>query len=84
MVSTSDGNMLSLVMQQEDCNAPTMFQAIISYFIDIYLNDIIMYSNSLEDHLKHIKLIIDILKKEQFYLGKSKVYFLAKELKVLN
>ncbi len=67
--STPDGNMLSLVMQQGDCNAPAMFQAIMNHifsnyigqFMDIYLDDLIVYSDSLQDHMKHIKLIIDIL-----------------------
>ncbi len=91
-VSTPDGNMLSLVMQQGDCNAPTMFQAIMNHifslyigrFMDVYLDDIIVYSNLLEEHLKHVRLIIDILKREKFYLSENKVHFLAKELKVLG
>ncbi|SJL14216.1 uncharacterized protein ARMOST_17672 [Armillaria ostoyae] len=91
-VSTPDGNMLSLVMQQGDCNAPATFQAIMNHifspyigrFIDVYLDDIIVYSNTLKDHMEHVKLIIDILKKEKFYLEENKVHFLAKELKVLG
>ncbi|SJK99843.1 uncharacterized protein ARMOST_03154 [Armillaria ostoyae] len=91
-ILTPDGNMLSLVMQQGDCNAPTTFQAImnlifllyIGRFMEIYLDDIIVYSNTLEEHMKHVKLIIDILKKEKCYLSENKVHFLAKELKVLG
>ncbi len=91
-VSTPDGNMLSLVMQQGDCNTPATFQAIMNHifssyigrFMDVYLDDIIVYSNTLEEYMKHVRLIIDILKKEKFYLGENKVYFLAKELKVLG
>ncbi len=91
-VSTPDGNMLSLVIQQGDCNAPATFQAIMNHlfssyigrFMDVYLDDIIVYSNTLEEHMKHVKLIIDILKKEKFYLRENKVHFLAKELKVLG
>ncbi len=90
-ILTPDGNMLSLVMQR-DCNAPTTFQTIMNHifssyigrFMDVYLDDIIIYSNTLEEHMKHIKLIIDIFRKEKFYLGESKVHFLAKELKVLG
>ncbi|SJL12635.1 uncharacterized protein ARMOST_16064 [Armillaria ostoyae] len=91
-VSMPDGNMLSLVMQQGDCNAPATFQAIMNHifspyigrFMDVYLDDIIVYSNTLKDHLEQVRLIIDILKKEKFYLGENKVHFLAKELKVLG
>lgn len=52
--------------------------------MDVYLDDIIVYSNNLKDHLEQVRLIIDILKKEKFYLGEIKVHFLAKELKVLR
>ncbi len=91
-VLTPDGNMVSLVMQQGDCNAPATFQAIMNHifspyigcFMDMYLDDLIVYSDTLEDHMRHVKLIIDILKKEKFYLGENKVHFLAKELKVLG
>ncbi len=91
-VATPDGNMLSLVMQQGDCNAPATFQAIMNHifspyigrWMDMYLDDLIVYSDSLEDHVKQVKLIIDILKRERFYLGEKKVHFLAKELKVLG
>ncbi len=62
-VSTPDGNMLSLVIQQGDCNAPATFQAIMNHlfssyigrFMDVYLDDIIVYSNTLEEHMKHVK-----------------------------
>ncbi len=82
-VSTPDGNMLSLVMQQGDCNTPATFQAImnhifspyIGHFMDVYFDDLIVYSETLEDHLKHVKLIMDVLTKEKFYLGEKKVHF---------
>lgn len=68
-VMTPNGNMVSLVVQQGDCNAPTTYQAVmnhifsayIGHFIDVYLDDIVVYSNSFEDHIKQVKLVIDIL-----------------------
>ncbi len=36
-VSTPDGNMLSLVMQQGDCNAPATFQAIMNHIFSPYI-----------------------------------------------
>ena len=52
------GTFISQVMQQGDCNAPATFQRLmtvifrdhIGHCIYIYLNDIFIYSNTLEDH----------------------------------
>ena len=68
-VTTPDGNMVSLVAQQGDCNALATYQALMNYlfssyigcFMDIYLDNIVIYSDTLEDHVRHVKLIIDIL-----------------------
>ena len=68
-VTTPDRNMVSLVIQQGDCNAPATYQALMNYlfssyigrFMDIYLDDIMIYSNMLVGHVKHVKLILDIL-----------------------
>lgn len=64
-----DGNMVSLVIQIGDCNTPVMYQVLINYlfssflgcFMDIYLDDIVIYSDMLEEHLTHVKQILDIL-----------------------
>ena len=91
-VTTPDGNMVSLVIQQGDCNAPATYQALMNFlfssyigrFMDIYLDDIVIYSDTLDDHVKHVKLILDILKREKLYLSRSKLHFLAQELKLLG
>ena len=67
-MATPDGPMLSEVLQQGDCNAHATFQTVINdlfaphlgIFVDIYLDDIMVYSDNLEDHVKHVKLVIDI------------------------
>ena len=51
--------------------------------MNVELDDIIIYSNSLEEHVKHVKIIVDILKKEELYLLEPKLHFLVKELKIL-
>ena len=91
-VTTPDGNMVSHVVQQGDCNAPATHQALMNHifspyigrFMDIYLDDIVIYSDSLDDHVKHVKIILDILKKEKLYLSRSKLHFLPAELKLLG
>jgi len=91
-VTTPDGNMVSLVIQIGDCNAPATYQALMNHlfsgfigrFMDIYLDDIVIYSHTLEDHVKHVKLVIDILAREKLFLSKNKLHFLKSELKVLG
>ena len=91
-VSTPDGNMVSLVLQMGDCNAPATYQSLMNYvfspyigrFLDVYLDDVIIYSDTLGDHVKHCKLAMDILNKEKLYLSKKKLRFLPDELKLLG
>src|SRR5947199_2393340 len=61
---TPDGQMYnSRVMQQGDCNSPSTFMRIINYilqsflgiFVFVYLDDIFIYSDTLEEHIDHIK-----------------------------
>lgn len=69
-MTTSDGNMVSLVMQQGGCNAVATYQSLmnhifspyISVFMDVYLDDIVIYSDTLEEHIMHVKTVIDVLK----------------------
>ena len=88
----SDGNMVSLVLQMDDCNAPATYQSLMNYifspyigrFLDVYLDDVIIYSNTLIEHKGHCKLAMDILNKEKLYLSKKKLRFLPDELKLLG
>ena len=90
--TTPDSNMISHVIQQGDCNAPTTYQALmnqlfspyIGQFMDVYLDDIIIYSDSIKDHVEHVNIVIDILTREKLYLSKKKLYFLCPEMKILG
>ena len=63
------GMFVSLVMQQGDCNAPSTFQMLmtvvfrdnITCFVHIYLDDIFIYSSSIEEHEKHLELVFNKL-----------------------
>ena len=72
-VTTPDGNIVSQVIQIGNCNALATYQALmnhlfllyISQFMDVYLDDIIIYSDSVEDHIKHVSKVLDILIREK-------------------
>ena len=91
-VTTPDGNMVSHVVQQGDCNVPATYQALMNHifgehigiFMDVYLDDMIIYSDTLEEHVKHVSIVLQILKKEKLYLSETKLCFLCKEVKILG
>jgi RNase H-like domain found in reverse transcriptase/Reverse transcriptase (RNA-dependent DNA polymerase)/gag-polyprotein putative aspartyl protease len=93
LFNTPDGTMVSLVMQQGDCNAPATYQTLMNYlfsayigvFMDVYLDDIVIYSDTISDHIKHCKIVLNVLRKEKLYLSTpDKLQFFATELRILG
>ena len=86
------GTFRSQVMQMGDCNAPSMFQQLmtaifrdcISQFIHVYLDDIFIYSCSIEEHEKHLGIVFQRLKDHHLFLSKSKVDLYSKRLECLS
>ena len=66
--------------------APSYFQKLMNKVLNglnfafAYLDYIIIFSNTAEEHLKHIKIIINRLRATQLKLKKSKCSFFKKEL----
>lgn len=92
IVTMPDGNMISHIIQQGDCNAPATYQALVNHifgehiriFMDVYLDDIIIYSDILEEHVNHVKTVLQILMWEKLYLNKKKLHILCKDVKILG
>jgi hypothetical protein len=69
-------------------NAPAIFQAYINKtlknFLDItciaYLNNIYIFSDSIEEYAKHVREILDRLKKAKLYVKFFKCEFDKKEI----
>ena len=61
-----------------------IFQPYLGDWMDIYLDNLVIYSDTIEDHIRHLKTVIDILCKEKFYLSKHKMQLFQKELKILG
>ncbi|KAJ3474829.1 hypothetical protein NLI96_g12232 [Meripilus lineatus] len=78
--ATVFGTFTSQVMQQGDCNAPSTFQRLmteifrehIGKFIHVYLDDIFVFSDSVEEHEEHLNMVFAILRKAELYLKKEK------------
>ena len=79
-------------MQQGDYNASATYQTLMNHvfasyigvFMYIYLDDIIIFLDSIKEHVEHIRTIFDILRCEQLFLGPNKMQFFTKELKILG
>ena len=92
LMITPDGTMVSNVMQLGDANGVATFMAVMTdlflpylgVWMDVYLDDIIVYTNTLEEHVLRIKFIMDTLREARFYLAADKLHFLPKELKLLG
>src|SRR4030095_9950733 len=81
--NTRYGKYEFLVMPFGLTNAPATFQTLmnsilrpyIDKFVLVYLDDILVYSNSEEEHLEHLKLVFDALRKYQLYARLQKCVF---------
>ena len=86
------GTFRSQVMQMGDCNALSMFQRLmtaifcdcISQFVHVYLDDIFIYSHSIEEHEKHLGIVFQQLRDHHFFLSKSIVDLYLKRLGCLG
>jgi Reverse transcriptase (RNA-dependent DNA polymerase) len=75
------GTFMSQVMQMGDCNAPSIFQYLmmaifcdcIGRFVPVYMDDIFIFSCSIEEHEKHLGIVFDRLCKNHLFLSKKKV-----------
>lgn len=78
--STIYGVFQSLVLQQGDCNGPVTFQRLmtvifrteIGLFVHVYLDDIFIFSATLEDHERHLGVVFQRLRDAAFYLSAKK------------
>lgn len=52
--------------------------------MDVYLDDIIIYSDTLHEHIEHVKTVLRILEREKLYLSEKKLKFLCREVKILG
>ncbi|GJR68091.1 putative reverse transcriptase domain-containing protein [Tanacetum coccineum] len=73
-------------------NAPTIFMDLMNQvckpyldkFMIVFINDILIYSKSEEEHAEHLKLILELLKKEKLYAKFSKCEFWLSKVQFLG
>ena len=77
---TRYGNYECLVMPFGLCNAPGTFQRLMNdlfrpfldRFVIVYLDDILIFSETLEEHQQHVSQVLKILQEEQLYAARQK------------
>ncbi|GBG86809.1 hypothetical protein CBR_g42092 [Chara braunii] len=73
-------------------NAPTTFQAamtnefraMLDRFVLVYLDDILVYSRTLEDHLGHLRRVLETLRSAKNKVNRDKCEFVRQELEYLS
>ncbi len=74
------------------CNAPATFQRImhdvfrpyLDKFVLVYLDDLLIFSRTREEHLEHLELVLQLLRKHKLYARLSKCSFMQTEVKYLG
>jgi hypothetical protein len=74
------------------CNAPATFQSMVNaifsdmidHFLIVYLDDILVYSETMEEHLEHIEKVLQRLQDNQLHCRVTKCEFLKQELEYLG
>ena len=82
----------SLVMQMGDCNAPSTFQHLMTWIfikqvgkcIHVYLDDIFIFSMTIEEHEEHLRQVFEILWKNHLFLSSKKVDLYSSHLECLG
>ncbi|GBG80670.1 hypothetical protein CBR_g31130 [Chara braunii] len=89
---TRYGHFEWIVMSFGLTNAPTTFQAamtnefcaMLDRFVLVYLDDILVYSRTLEDHLEHLRRVLETLRRAKYKANRDKCEFVRQELEYLG
>ncbi|KHJ31814.1 hypothetical protein EV44_g1960 [Erysiphe necator] len=90
--NTRYGQFEYLVMPFGLCNAPSSFQSLINdtihdyldVFATAYLDDILIYSESLDDHIPHVRKVLQRMRDNNLQLDIHKCNFMTNKVKYLG
>jgi RNase H-like domain found in reverse transcriptase/Reverse transcriptase (RNA-dependent DNA polymerase)/Integrase zinc binding domain/Retroviral aspartyl protease/Chromo (CHRromatin Organisation MOdifier) domain len=90
--NTRYGQFEFLVMPFGLTSAPSTFMALMNHilnpyldkFVVAYLDDVLVYSRTLEEHREHVRLVLDKFREYKLYAKESKCEFFKREVKFLG
>ena len=62
----------------------TTFREFIGEFVYVYLDDIVIFSNSYEEHVTHLEKVCEALKSQSFQIREDKCQLFRKEINILG
>nr|GEU75387.1 putative reverse transcriptase domain-containing protein [Tanacetum cinerariifolium] len=89
---TRYGHFKFTIMPFSLTNAPTVFMDLMNRvckpyldkFVIVFIDDILIYSETREEHVEHLRLVLELLKKEKLYAKFSKCEFWLREVQFLR
>uniref|UniRef100_A0A151UGV1 Retrovirus-related Pol polyprotein from transposon 17.6 n=1 Tax=Cajanus cajan TaxID=3821 RepID=A0A151UGV1_CAJCA len=61
-----------------------IFRPFLDRFVVVFIDDILVYSRSLEDHREHLRSVLEVLRERQLYAKLSKCEFWLSEVRFLG
>jgi hypothetical protein len=61
-----------------------IFHSYLDKFVVVFIDDILVYSKTLEEHKEHLKIVMEILKEKQLYAKLEKCEFWLDEVQFLG
>lgn len=66
------------------CTMNSILEPFLRKFVIVFMDDILVYSNSIEDHAQHLREVLTLLRAHKFYVKMSKCAFAQEELEYLG
>ena len=90
--TTPDGHYEFLVLPQGLSNSPATFQSVMSKifapylnkFVFCFLDDVTIASSSVEEHVQHLRLVLQVLRDNGFHVRPDKAQWARSEIKFLG